>query len=380
MKEMNEIKSKIREIRENMKSLNDEALKEKRDFTPEEQSKYDILKEELIKNEKILERMLEAEELNKRMAMEDIKNEKREESLTNRWLDAFIDYATKGIISEEFRGYNGGILVPKELRADPILTTTNTGIINKTIGPVSVKTPSGLEWLRSIGVTFDEGLTGNYVLPSVATVSVGFVGEGNDTSTANVTPASVTLAARTVGGNQTISRQTLAQTNPEILASVLDVIDRAIGTEIVKDCFVQAEADATGRKATMNASSATYNTILNIDSSINVELQRPVIVMSKKTANYFKVLNVGSAGIRFAIENGEMNGYPVYTHPSLPDNKIWLFDATDMHVGFWGNKELIIDQYSSKKSGKIEFQVLQLCDTGYANPASIVIADVSAGI
>ena len=330
-----------------------------------------------------IETLERQEELNK-MTVRKMENniEKTNKSIADKWAESFKRYVTDGAIESEFRGANGGMVIPMELRADPLLTTSNTDIVNKTVAPVSVKTPAGLDWLRSMGATFDENLNGNYVLPSIATVSVGFVGEGNDTSTANVVPANITLTGdRMLGGNQSVSRQLLAQSNPDILAGVLKVIDRAMGTEIAKDALVQAAADAPTRISAKNTTSLTIDHLLAADTSINVELLNPIMVTTKAVKNYLRKLNVAGAGINFALgADGTCLDYPVFDHPSITANRIFLMDANDLHIGFYGPQELIVDHFTSKKSGKIEFQVLQLVDCGYANPASISIIDVSAGL
>jgi hypothetical protein len=303
-----------------------------------------------------------------------------DKSLGLRWVEAFKEYATRGVIADEFKSENNGMKFPiNELRYDPLLASSNTGIINKTVGAPSVKTPAGLDWIRVMGSVIDENLNGNYILPSIATVTAGFVTEGGDTSTFTVAPANITLAPRPLGGNQSISKLVLSQTNPEILAGIFKVMNFAVEEAVVKDAFTQAATDlTTARLQSAVVVAPDYAKVLALDSSISVSMLNPVYVMSKAAKNYLKQVNAGGANIKFVIgDDNTINDIPVFAHPSLTANRIFLLDANDLHVGFWGQPELIIDNLTQKKSLRIEFQIQAQCDTGYANPASGVYYDCS---
>jgi len=374
---LNDLKLKRNELSEELRSY---AKVET--ITDEVRNRIDAIADEIkaldadIKRMELIEKanILEIERSN------EIEKEEDKRSYLDRWVEALRNFSMNKSFDDEFRGQNGGLIIPEELRADPWLSSSNTDIINKTVGAPTVKTAGGLEWLRQWGFTFDEGLTGNYVLPSISSATVGYAGEGYDTSTAAILISDVVLAPRTLGAYFGVSRQFLNQTNDNLLAGMLQKIDFAMGEKIIEDLFTQIAADHPTRVSTINTSSLSFNNILNMDASITVSMQRPAYFMNKKTANYLKKLNIGSDGIKYALENGELNGIPVAIHPNIADNKIYLLDAVDGHIGFWGGRELIIDQYTAKKSGKIEYQVLQLNDNGFASPQSVVIADVSAGM
>jgi HK97 family phage major capsid protein len=368
--------NELTEKRSNIISQIDTLLAE--ELNDEKRAQVASLEKEYEKLGNDIETLKKQAERSKTHNVSVVTESTNDKSLGERWVDAFKTYAQTGVIVSEFRGTQNGMVVPNELRTDPILTTTNTGIINKTVAPLSVKVPAGLEWLRAQGVTFDENLNGNYPLPSLSAVTVGFVAEGSDTPSATVDTPTNTLAVRLLGANQVISRQTLAQTNADILKGILNGIDLKMGAEIARDAYVQIKTDFAQCKQAAAMLAPDYARMLALDSSIKVSMVNPVYAMSKSTKNYLKQVNAGGASIKFVIDdNDTINGIPVFAHPDISTNSIFLYDAPDLHVGFWGPSEIIVDNFTSKKSGKIEYQVLRQVDSGYANPMSLCWYDCS---
>lgn len=386
MKEINELNEKIDARTQKMIELNDKALEEKRDFDEKEQKEYNSWQSENDADLKLVEKYKAKDELNKRKASVKIEEkqtqEKNQDVLTN-WADEFRKYLKRGYFeNDEFRGANGGMIVPREVtdfaleqRANPIKTSTDAGMIPKTISPYSIKTPAGLDWLRSMGATFDEDLVGNYALTSIANVTVGFVDEGSDASTASPDPSSNTLTPRLLGGEAQISRHALRQTNPKLFDGVLDVINRGIGETIATDAMTQLASDiGTNRLQSTVVVAPSYDKMLDFDSSISVSQLNPIYIMSKAGKNYLRK-TLKAAATSFVVEDNEIDGTPVFDHPSLTANRFFYADANDIHVGFWGPPEIIIDNITN--SGKITVKVVQLCDTGYANKATAVYYDSS---
>ena len=125
-----------------------------------------------------------------------------------------------------------------ELRADPIATTTQAGIINKDVAnSVDILVSPGEAFLRSLGVTFYSSLSGNFVVPAMAEGTAGFVNEAADASTANMAHDVLTLAARRVSASQAITKETLAQTNPAIYSSIVQNLVNGIWNAVTTDYF-----------------------------------------------------------------------------------------------------------------------------------------------
>lgn len=265
--------------------------------------------------------------------------------------------------------YEGAFTV--ETRANPIITTTDTGIIGKIIRPegIDVLVSPGEAFLRALGVQFYTGLNGNFTMPSMAENTPGFVGENADGSTASMSPSSVTLAPRRVTTSQAITKETLEQTNPGVYATIVQNLVDGIGYALINDFFTQFELDAasqvTGRAAL--SSPVTNADVLNIEASVGCYiLGRPAYVSDCVTKAYLK----GTAGLTNQVpmwQGNELNGYPAFGVPSAKNDRLYFGDWSKSAVGQWGSVDLIVDPFTSAASGKIVVTATGLYDSGVIN-------------
>ncbi len=147
-----------------------------------------------------------------------------------------------------------------ESRASTILTSTETGIINKTVAPnVDIITSPAEAFLRLLGTTFYSGLTGNFIVPSMAQDTATFPGEDTSALTADMDPEALTLTSRRITHWQEITYETLLQTNPGIYSAIIQNLYNGVWNRLTIDYFTQLESDCAAREY-----QRAY-TILNID-------------------------------------------------------------------------------------------------------------------
>ena len=130
MKKINELEAKLRAKIQEM----DELIKNEQ-MTEEQVRSWDEMKAEVTSIQDDLKRAKEQEEYNKILAGQVLRNEDdgEKKDIVRSFFKAANEYtSTNGrSISKEFMGKEGGLLIPKELfRADPILSTTNTALVN----------------------------------------------------------------------------------------------------------------------------------------------------------------------------------------------------------------------------------------------------------
>lgn len=259
-----------------------------------------------------------------------------------------------------------------EYRADPILTTTQTGVINKTVAnSVDILTSPGQAFLNQLGVTFYPGLTGNFVVPAMAEDLATFPGEDASAASANMAPEALTLAARRVTHSQAITRETLAQTNPAIYAGIVQNLVNGIWNAITNDVFDQIQVDAATQVVTTTATGLTFGDLVNMEASIGgLNIGAGAYVTTPSVKAYLKKNTVSTYGDAIWMDN-EVNGYPAYGVPAANANKVYFGDFSRVAVGQWGSIQIIVDELSKAKQGEIVLTAVALVDSGVTNKRAI---------
>lgn len=271
------------------------------------------------------------------------------------------------------------------LRADPIITSTDTGLINKTVFPgIDVLTSPGEAFLRQLGVTFFPNLTGNFAIPSMAEDTGAFYEEWSSDYTvdasagsAGMAPSSITLAARRVSHTQAISKETLAQTSPGIYSAIVQNLIDGLWSAVAYDLFDQVRVDcASSNEHIVNAPASSFNVsftdLVNMEASLGGKiLKSPAYVI---TPNQRAKLSVtakmtNQEGI---YEDGKINSYPAYAVPAQNATFLSFGDWSKACVGQWGEIEIIVDPYTDAKKGLINLTAAGLFDTGVFNKTAIV--------
>ena len=269
------------------------------------------------------------------------------------------------------------------LRADPILSSTDTGLINKTVFPgIDVLTSPGEAFLRQLGVTFFPNLTGNFAVPSMAEDTGAFYVEwGSDytvdasAGSANMAPSSLTLSARRVSHTQAISKETLAQTSPGVYSAIVQNLIDGIWKTVSYDLFDNVLTDCGSSNVhtfVYGPDTDIYKQMVDMEASLGGKiLKSPAYVITPTTrakyATSAKMTNQG--GI---YEDGKINSYPAYAVPSQNANYISFGDWSKACVGQWGEIEIIVDPYTDAKKGLINLTAAGLFDTGVFNKRGIV--------
>jgi len=378
MKKINELKTQNTSLRELMRDLNTAALEEKRDFTEAEQAKYDGYKDEISKNERTLERLEEQEKINTILASNSLRNdddgEKRE--LVHDQATAWREYVKVGTAPAEYMGPNGGFL----LRADPLLTTTEAGIIQKAIQPMSVVNTQGLDFARALGVNILTGLTGTVELPNMAQIDSSVVAENAAVGSAGASPAVIEMKAKTFGSTQAFSKQFLLTSSPDVVSKILTDMAAANERKILAELFDSFAVDAIDASVATTVAGLTYGDMVNL-KAIDYNLGNTAYVTTTAVRAYLEQLNASSASIKFAWDMGVVAGEAAYATAAANANNIVFGDWSSAVIGIWGAPEVILDVFKYKEYGKTEVAVMSYADAAIQNYRSFQWCDdASAGI
>ena len=267
-------------------------------------------------------------------------------------------------------------------RADPILASTDTDMITKTVAPgIDVIPNPGEQFLRDLGVTFYENLQGNFSVPSMDSDLATFVAEDASGASADMLPDSLVLQARRLTHQQSITRETLAQTNPGVYQSILANLVEGIGNALVKDVMATVISDAA-TQVKVTSTTVTNTDILNMEASLGGKfLGKPAFVTSPVGRALLKgtIARGTTAGDAIWRDDNTVNGYKAVAPATtqLTANRCILGDWSKEVVGKFGGYEIVVDPYSQAHRGRIILTIIALVDTGNANKRAFAILDAS---
>jgi HK97 family phage major capsid protein len=367
MKRIDDLKQKRYTKLNEMKDIVDQVVAENRSKDEDETKRYDSIDKEVKGIDLQIKELESQEELNKRMGTPlEIKTTDDKKSVVVEFRDWLKESVNQGKTSQ----FNG----LAEYRADPILTTTDTAVINKTVANyVDILRSPGEAFLRQLGCTFYTGLVGNFVVPNMAEDTAAFVGEDVSAASANMGLADLTLAARRVTHTQAITKETLAQTNPSIYASILQNLVNGLWNAVTNDVFDTIDSDGATQKSTYGAGTLSYKMLLQQEASIGgLNIGAGAYVTTPTVKAYLK----GTAGLTNQAAmwtNNEVNGYPAYGVTAANTGEIYFGDFSREAIGQWGGIEVIVDPYTDAKKGEIHLTAIGMFDTGVTNPRAFAI-------
>ena len=375
MKKINELKALKTEKVQKLSDIVNKASEERRVKTEEETKSFNALKNEIASIDADVADLEEVERLNKENATEKRSEVKSESKNISERFREFLVNAVEN---------RGPVEFTLEQRADPILQSTQTGLIQKTVGGIDYLITPGFDFLRGLGVKFFTGLAGNLTLNDQAQVALTYSSEGQDASTANMAPGSITLAARSISSSQAITKATLAQTSPEVYSNILQVLVESLEAAVTNDLFTQLTTDTAGQVSKMAAANGlVFGDLVNMEASLGdfiSVLRNPAYVMPAPVMGFLKQKpkNTYQQNI---CENNEINGYKSLSHPGVVAKTIWFGDWSRAVLGEFGAPTIVVDPYTKAASQQIILTVQGLYDSGCWNKRGFVrLPDTSIAI
>lgn len=267
-----------------------------------------------------------------------------------------------------------------ELRADPILTSTDAGLIQKEVGSkVDTLLSPGEGFLRNLGVQIIPDLKGTFCLPYMDEDTGEWAAENVDGVSANMIPQSLTLNARRVTHSQSVTVETLAQSTPGLYQGILNNLTAGLWNGIVKDLLLDISTNVTGRYVT--------NGNRLFDNTVMVQMEASIGTYSNTNLKYVTTPSVKAYLKTVArIPNTEVvwskgdivNTYPAFGHQHVAPKQVIFGDFSRSYVGIWGPFTIVLDPYTNAKKGVINLTAVALADTGVSiKKAFCILTDAS---
>ncbi len=372
----NVLRAKVQEMDE---------LNKNEQMSTEQVQKWDALKSEVTNLEEDLKRAKAQDELNKKLAGVALRNEEdgEQKDVVRSFMKASKEYIESAgrIISKDFMGKEGGLLIPREmLRANPILTTTNTALVPQTVqNDLSMVTGDDFSLLAALGVPFYTGLTGTHELPYMAQLTTSKPTEGGDASTANAAPLNVELKPQTYSAFQTWSKMVLLNMPASIYGGIVQDIQLANQREVVKDYFLAIFN--TDSSIAPTAAGLTYADMINL-TKINYNIGNAKFVTDHDVRVYLEQKAVNSSGIALAWNslNNTVGGRQAIASDAMKAKRACYGNHSFGAVGQWSTPELIID--GTTVPGQLKVTVLEFYKPVIRNKYAFKYfsADASVGV
>lgn len=354
-----EMIKRIREINARFKGLADTCEAEKRNLTPEEVEEKNALEAE--KN--ILElRLLQAEQPG-RIPEENRENRSR----------AFVECVRalkRGQMGdnapEEYRSLldDDGLMIP--LTRDVTDSAAAAAVIPLTIGDVIEPLEKGLI-LDKVGCKMQYGIVGTWQFPVVAGgVEADLQDENVELTDKKLDISKITPTPRRVGITIPVSNRAIDQSG----GLILDIVRRQLYMGLArilnkwmfsktqlskasKGCFVDAYASP---KVTCKGEVPTWAEVLQIESAV---LEQGVIVdgsacwvCSASMEAKLKSAPKDAGSSRFILEDGKIDGYPVYVTEFVEKDMLGFGVFSYELVGQFGNMRMTVDSTSAAVAKK----------------------------
>jgi hypothetical protein len=362
MLKIHELKQERAKVIETMDEIVKNCMVENRAKNNQEMRIWNMCNENILRfDEKITE--LQLEESRNLRSGKVISVNNRNESLSN-WLQS----VSRG---EKVSDYKF------ELRADPILSTTDSNIINNVVKNVDIMFSPNEELLKALGVNVLYNCNGTISMPSMDQIIVKIANENEDASTADMVTSTNKLNLKRFTAYQTISLETLAQTNG-MGETIMSNLYNSLWNKVVEDYFDQLDVDAATRIKEISGATLTFDDIVMMEASVGqYDLLNPKYVMSPETKAFCK--KTAALTNQEAIwKNGKVNEYNAYSSTAVNGEKIYFGDFNKSTVAQWDAITTIVDPYSDAKKGLVTFTIVGMFDSGVQNKnAFCIINDAS---
>lgn len=428
-------KSKRSDINEELKKL--EAIEAERDFTPEEEKRFDELQSQWESLNPIIERLEIAEKralmnaaAQARMSFEE--KEKRE--LGEYSLKRALQFALKGQTPDGLEGEmhqeaekearNSGtslmglgipdvaIRAMTERRAMTATGTTSTagdqgGMLVPTVTSGLLMALRPLLVLNQLGANFMGNLVGNYDFVRGTSTIAAWEGENTDADETGVATSKITMSPKRLAAKTIISKQLMVQTPENIENMVWNDMLRAVA-QTVESAAINGTGLNNQPEGILNndyintvvggASGATptWDHLVALEKEIAIDnalMGRLAYLTNHKVKAALKTTKIDSgSGLFVWPQNAnELNGYPVGVSNLVPStlskgsnngnlSAILFGDFSELKIGQWGGVDVTIDPYTLAGKNQLKITTNSLWDVALVFPEKFAaIVDVNTG-
>lgn len=434
-----QVKEKRAAIWDQMQEMNTLAKKEKRDFTDEEQTKYDGLSADW---DKTTTRLAKAEADEKRAATmagafageQQKQGEKKElrnysffraikAKAEGRSLDG-LELEMHQEAEKEAREYGTsitGIGIPNiilgnfaERRAQSATGQTSNpldqgGMLISTEREGLIMALRPMLSLAGLGAKTFGGMVGNLDLVKGTSTAVAWEGENDDADETTSTTSKISVTPHRLAAFSKISKQLLLQTSPglqdDILNDILQAVAQAVEAAAINGAGGNQPTGILGTSGIgsvigdTNGIAPAYTHLTALEAKVelaNANMNTLAYLTNPKVKNTLKntKLDAGSGLYIWGPDSNILNGYKAIASNLVPStltkgsasavcSAILFGDFSQIHLYNWGGLDVTVDPYTLAGNNQIKLTVNSLWDVAVKHPgafAAMLDALTTAGL
>lgn len=260
------------------------------------------------------------------------------------------------------QNYSGQIVIPvEEKRNDIQATVVNAGEEVVAEDKLNILEPLRANLvLTAAGATYMTGLVGDISIPTYSGSTVGWKGEIAAADDGAGTFDEVLLQPKRLTAYLDVSKQFLIQDSASAEEMLRNDIVRAIANKLEATILGDAAGSTTQPAGLFNGAGAadlTYEGTIEMEEALeenNVYSNLTYIVSPKIKAALRTAKKDDGSGL-FVMENGEINGLPVYSTSACKG--IVIGDFNEYVIAQWGALDLTVDPYTQAANGKVRLVI-----------------------
>lgn len=289
----------------------------------------------------------------------------------------------------------GNIVLPFETRA-AIVTGQTTGT---TAGGYAI----GKDWknvlppltnylvLTKAGASYLTGLVGDVRIPTYSGTTVLWKAEVASASDGAGTWGYVDLAPKRLTAYLDVSKMFLLQDSVGAEQMLMENIAKAISVKLEETILGNEAGSATSKPEglfydhalTATATSTSFAAMVNLESAVNAQnalFGSLAYITNAAGAGLLKqTAKVSSSDSVMIMENGQVNGYPVYISNGVASGSdftttgygIIFGNWNDLYIGQWGGYDILVDPYTQAALGTVRIVVNSYFDADVARGKTV---------
>jgi HK97 family phage major capsid protein len=261
-----------------------------------------------------------------------------------------------------------GLFVPVDVMTRDLNTTSGSAVIGDTLaGSSFIEMLDSYMVTSSAGATIMRDLNGNISIPRQTSGATSYwVTDGTpDVTESEATFDQVPLSAKTIGALTDIGRRLLSQSSVDIEGLIRKDLAQRLALGIDAKAL-ETIAAATGiGVVTLGGGAPTFEEIVALETAVatdNALVGNLAYVAPAGVVGGLKTTSTEAGSGRFILENGQANGYGVYTSNNTSETIFGNF--ADLIMGYWGGLDINVDTATNSKSGAVRVVALQDVDFG----------------